>query len=142
MCTHAHTHTHGEREMPYIYYISLHDVCFYFSPIYIVVCLAYCAICSLARRCNCSRHCECSHCLHRGCVEWGVWGMEGERPLGICCFSSCQQLEEGDLGKVRLRASSRVGSQFCNSGLIHEPNLISIRHERERGRRRAGELGT
>lgn len=61
---------------------------------------------------------------------------EGERPLGICCFSSCQQLEEGgrgDLGKVRLRALSRVGSQFCNSGFIHEPNLISIRHsERER----------
>lgn len=40
-----------------------------------------------------------------------------------------------DLGKVRLRALlSRVGSQFCNSGLIHEPNLISIRHsQRERG---------
>lgn len=68
---------------------------------------------------------------------------EGERPLGICCFSSCQQLEEGgrrDLGKVRLRALSRVGSQFCNSGLIHEPNLISIRHsERERVRKQGKE---
>lgn len=65
-----------------------------------------------------------------------VGGKGGERPLGICCFSSCQQLEEDvDLGKVRLRALlSRVGSQFCNSGLIHEPNLISIRQsQRERG---------
>lgn len=65
-----------------------------------------------------------------------VEGKGGERPLGICCFSSCQQLEEDvDLGKVRLRAlQSRVGSQFCNLGLIHEPNLISIRHsQRERG---------
>lgn len=74
-----------------------------------------------------------------------VEGKGGERPLGICCFSSCQQLEEGvDLGKVRLRALlSRVGSQFCNSGLIHEPNLISIRHsqregDRERSRGRGG----
>lgn len=140
MCTHTYAHTQRVREMPYIYYISLHDVCFYFSPIYIVVCLAYCAICSLARRCNCSRHCECSHCLHSGSVERGVWwrGREGTGPLGICCFSSCQQLVEGvDLGKVRLRALlSRVGSQFCNLGLIHEPNLISIRHsQRERGER-------
>lgn len=62
-------------------------------------------------------------------------GREGERPLGIWCFSSCQQLEEGvDLGKVRLRAlQSRVGSQFCNLGLIHEPNLISIRHSQREG---------
>lgn len=66
---HTLTHTHTQTHMPYIYYISLHDVCFYFSPIYIVVCLAYCAICSLARRCNCSRQCECSHCLHSGSVE-------------------------------------------------------------------------
>lgn len=69
-------------------------------------------------------------------------GKGGERPLGICCFSSCQQLEEDvDLGKVRLRALlSRVGSQFCNLGLIHEPNLISIRHsQREEGKGRAGE---
>lgn len=66
---HTLTHTHTQIHMPYIYYISLHDVCFYFSPIYIVVCLAYCAICSLARRCNCSRQCECSHCLHSGSVE-------------------------------------------------------------------------
>lgn len=66
---HKYVHTLTQTQMPYIYYISLHDVCFYFSPIYIVVCLAYCAICSLARRCNCSRHCECSHCLHSGSVE-------------------------------------------------------------------------
>lgn len=86
----VHTHTHGEREMPYIYYISLHDVCFYFSPIYIVVCLAYCAICSLARRCNCSRHCECSHCLHSGSVERGVWwrGREGRGHLAYAASAA------------------------------------------------------
>lgn len=48
-----------------------------------------------------------------------VEGKGGERPLGICCFSSCQQLEEDvDLGKVRLRAESvQSGQSVLQLGL-------------------------
>lgn len=109
---HTHTHTHTCR-----YHIVFRSTMFVFTfPIYIVACLAYCAICSLARSCSCSSdrstYTHCARCLHCGCGGGvATWHMLRRRVLPT----------------TQRRCRGRAVSSFA-TGLIHEPNLISIRH--------------